>query len=274
MRAGDAAPGVRLLYAATGVSPAVRQSRAKIRLFEKVIKMPRGALKRVYESGSGDCVSTLAADISGYSWLHVASDNPEYDGKCGCGVTVDGELSGFMRLTRHFAASLLFTSAVRSAARDGDTFRVTLRRGDTLRITASRERKFSDHKRGCDLNDIRLHHLARPEFFCPARGRTSDNERFATVDFGRVGALTDAQHDKIVRLMDVTLGGRGDDRQFCRTVYFAVDVATGAVRAGLYNLERERVETSFRVYTPGASSRSVLSAEQTAFAMLSQWGMK
>jgi hypothetical protein len=232
--------------------------------------MQRKKLRRDYKPGVFDFLSQLTSDLSDYTWLRVTSDNPEFDGKHGFAVEKDAELSGFLRLRRHFASSFLFTSAVSEAVREGDAFHITLRRGDKLTISACRDGKFSEYKFDCELTDFRLHTLANPDYFCPTRQKRDSGEFFAPVDFGRVGRLSDIQCDKVVRLMEALLGGRGDDRQFCRTVYFSVNLKTGAVRAGLYNLERECPANSILVYTSGGEEHS---AERRALAALAAWAM-
>ncbi|MDR3278095.1 MAG: hypothetical protein LBT12_04920 [Oscillospiraceae bacterium] len=203
-----------------------------------------------------------------YGWLHIAGVNPEYNGRYASGVSRDSELAEFIRFDRHFASPLCVTSAVAEIERSGDVFRVLLRRGETLTVTAHPEQKFTRAEAACAPRDIFLHTLANPAFFSPARVSRRGNEALFTVDFGLAGSLTARQYERIRSLMEVSLGGRGEHMQFCRTVYFAADTVKGSVRAGLYNFETERPANTFTVHAPGVRTPP---AERDAYAALTEY---
>jgi hypothetical protein len=208
--------------------------------------------------------------LRGYGWLHLAGVNPEYNGRYAAGVSPDSELAGFIRFDRHFASPIHVTSAVAAVERNGDTFRILLRRGETLTVTAYPEQKFTRADSVAAPRDIFLHLLADPAFFSPARFARRGDETVFPVDFGRVGTLSARQYAQVKSLMEVSLGGRGEHMQFCRTVYFAVDTAKGSVRAGLYNFETERPANAFTVYTSDTSDREA-SSPGGAYAALAEY---
>ena len=176
------------------------------------------------------------------------------------GIDYDKNMPEFIIFRRQFATPVMPDSRVTGFKMiSGSTFICRLSDGEFYIIRGLKQNETPDFD--CDIENIDIFKLTNEKYLTLHDTNADKMTATLVLDTKKLGMLSVTQYSQIIKYINRELGGYPQRKQFCRTIYFEVDVARKEIWWGIFNLETDTLVSRQKLFNEYDTNGTLLEVE-------------